>query len=70
MTYLPIPTNVELNFTGVEGYLERLTTADIRDVDVYGITKEQLLNWMFHNFNSVFITGKELTLEQYKELSK
>jgi hypothetical protein len=70
MTYLPIPTNVELNFTGVEGYIERLTTAEVRDKDVYGITKEQLLNWMFHNFNSMFIFGKELTLEEYKKLTQ
>jgi hypothetical protein len=27
-----------------------------------------LLNWIYHNFNSVFVLGKELSLEEYKKL--
>lgn len=70
MTYLPIPTNLELNFTGKDGYIERLMTEEVRDNDVYGIPSGQLLNWMYHNFNSMFVFGKELSLEEYKKLIK
>ena len=69
-TYLPIPTNVELNFTGKDGYIARLMTEEVRDHDVYGIDKDTLLNWIYHNFNSVFVLNKELSLEEYKKLIK
>ena len=67
-TYLPIPNNVELNFTGKDGYIERLLLEDVRDREVYGIDSDVLINWMYHNFNSVFVLGKELSLEDYKKL--
>jgi hypothetical protein len=69
-TYLPIPNNVELNFTGKDGYIERLLLEEVRDKDVYGIDSDMLLNWIYHNFNSVFVLGKELSLEDYKKLIK
>ena len=69
-TYLPIPNNVELNFTGKDGYIERLITEEVKDQNVYGIDTDTLLNWMYHNFNSVFVLGKELSLEDYKKLIK
>ena len=69
-TFLPIPDNVELNFTGVDGYIGRLTTLEVRDDNVYGLDKNSLLNWMYHNYNSMFILGKELSLEDYKKLIK
>jgi hypothetical protein len=69
-TYLPIPTNVELNFTGKDGYIERLLLEEVRDENVYGITSDELLNWMYHNFNSMFVLGQELSLEDYKKLMK
>lgn len=69
-TYLPIPTNVELNFTGKDGYIERMMTEEVRDNSVYGIDSDTLINWMYHNFNSVFVLGKELSLEDYKKLIK
>ena len=69
-TYLPRPNNVELNFTGKDGYIERLLLEDVRDRDVYGIDSDVLINWMYHNFNSVFVLGKELSLEEYKKLMK
>ena len=69
-TYLPIPNNVELNFTGKDGYIERLMTEEVKDENVYGISAGELLNWMYHNFNSMFILNKELSLEEYKKLSK
>jgi hypothetical protein len=69
-TYLPIPNNVELNFTGKDGYIERLLLEDVRDREVYGIDSDVLINWMYHNFNSVFVLGKELSLEEYKKLMK
>lgn len=69
-TYLPIPTNVELNFTGKDGYIERMLTEEVRDNTVYGIDSDMLINWMYHNFNSVFVLGKELSLEDYKKLIK
>lgn len=68
-TYLPIPTNVELNFTGKEGYVTRIITEEVRDRDVYGISSDDFFNWMYHNYNSVFILGKELSLEDYKKLT-
>jgi len=67
-TYLPIPNNVELNFTGKDGYIERMMTEEVRDSSVYGIDSGTLLNWIYHNFNSVFVLGKELSLEEYKKL--
>jgi hypothetical protein len=67
-TYLPIPNNVELNFTGKDGYIARMMTEEVRDSDVYGIDNGTLLNWIYHNFNSVFVLGKELSLEEYKKL--
>lgn len=69
-TYLPIPNNVELNFTGKDGYIERLMTEEVRDKNIYGISSDELLNWMYHNFNSMFILNKELSLEEYKKLIK
>ena len=69
-TYLPIPNNVELNFTGKDGYIERMMTEEVRDSSVYGIDGDVLINWMYHNFNSVFVLGKELSLEEYKKLIK
>lgn len=69
-TYLPIPNNVELNFTGKDGYIERMMTEEVRDNSVYGIDSDTLINWMYHNFNSVFVLGKELSLEDYKKLIK
>ncbi len=69
-TYLPIPNNVELNFTGKDGYIERMMTEEVRDSSVYGIDSDTLLNWIYHNFNSVFVLGKELSLEDYKKLIK
>lgn len=69
-TYLPIPNNVELNFTGKDGYIERMMTEEVRDNSVYGIDSDTLINWMYHNFNSVFVLGKELSLEEYKKLIK
>jgi hypothetical protein len=29
-----------------------------------------LLNWIYHNFNSMFVLNKELSLEEYKKLMK
>ena len=39
-TYLPIPNNVELNFTGKDGYIERMMTEEVRDSSVYGIDSD------------------------------
>lgn len=69
-TYLPIPTNVELNFTGKDGYIERLLLEEVRDPHVYGIDSDMFINWVYHNYNSVFVLGKELSLEDYKKLIK
>ncbi len=69
-TYLPIPNNVELNFTGKDGYIERLLTEEVRDNNIYDIDKDLLINWMYHNLNSMFVLGKELSLEEYKKLVK
>ena len=69
-TYLPIPNNVELNFTGKDGYMERLLLEEVKDENIYNITNGELINWMYHNFNSVFVLGKELSLEEYKKLIK
>jgi hypothetical protein len=69
-TYLPIPNNVELNFTGKDGYIERLLTEEVRDNNIYDIDSNLLVNWMYHNFNSMFVLGKELSLEEYKKLVK
>ena len=68
-TYLPIPDNVELNLSGLDAYILRLTTLEVEDDNVYGIDKDRLLNWMYHNYNSMFIFGKELSLKEYKKLT-
>jgi hypothetical protein len=69
-TYLPIPNNVELNFTGKDGYIERLLTEEVKEQNIYDISSGELINWMYHNFNSMFVLGKELSLEEYKKLIK
>ena len=69
-TYLPIPNNVELNFTGKDGYIERLLTEEVKEENIYDIDSNLLINWMYHNFNSMFVLGKELSLEEYKKLIK
>jgi hypothetical protein len=43
-------------------------TEEVKDENVYGITSGELLNWIYHNFNSMFVLNKELSLEEYKKL--
>ena len=67
---LPYPTDTELNFTGKPDYFDRLLI-QIPDLDKkYKITQNELTGWISHNYNSVFLTNKELTFKEYQKLSK
>lgn len=66
--YLPIPTNSELGLGLKVDYYTRL----IEEIDHnrYKITRDEFLDWIHHNYQCVFILGKELSLNEYKKLSK
>jgi len=66
--YLPVPTNAEIGLGYKIDYFERL----INEVDhnQFKITKDEFLDWIHHNYQCVFILGKELSLNDYKKLSK
>lgn len=66
--YLPIPTNTELGLGYKADYYTRL----INEVDFnqYKITRDEFMYWIHHNYQSVFILGKELSLNEFKKLMK
>lgn len=64
--YLPMPTNSEIGLGFKIDYFTRL----IEEVDYnkYKITRDEFLDWIHHNYHSVFILGKELSLNEFKKL--
>jgi len=64
--YLPRPTEDELNLGHKVDYFERIL--DLGLDRKYKITQDLLSFWISHNFNSVFLTEKELTLTAIKKL--
>jgi hypothetical protein len=66
--YLPVPTNAEIGLGFKIDYYTRL----IEEIDHnrYKITRDEFLDWIHHNYQCVFILGKELSLNEYKKLSK
>lgn len=66
--YLPVPTNAELNLGYKTDYFTRLLNNV--DPDKLKISREDFLDWIHHNYSSVFLFGKELSLNEYKKLSK
>jgi hypothetical protein len=65
---LPIPTDEELNMTGKHEYFARLLEMDLHKK--MKIDHLQLTGWISHNFNSVYLTEKELTYKEYLKLIK
>ena len=64
--YLPAPTEEELNLGNKSDYFERIL--DLRLDKKYNITSKDLNFWVSHNFNSIFLTEKELSLTAIKKL--
>jgi hypothetical protein len=64
--YLPAPTEEELNLGNKSDYFERII--DLRLDKKYNITSKDLNFWVSHNFNSIFLTEKELSLTAIKKL--
>lgn len=64
--YLPRPTEDELNLGHKVDYFERIL--DLGLDRKYKITQDLLSFWISHNFNSVFLTEKELSLTAIKKL--
>lgn len=68
--YLPQPTEDELTLTGKHSYFTRLL-ADGMDLDKkHKIKQEELTAWIHHNYQSVFLLEKELSLNELKKLIK
>jgi len=65
---LPEPTEQELNLGLKTNYFSRLI--DMQLEKKYKITKEELYNWIHHNYSSVFLTNQELSLTKYRKLQK
>jgi hypothetical protein len=64
--YLPKPTEEELILGYKADYFERILRLDLDKK--YQITQKDLNFWVSHNFNSVFLTEKELSLTAIKKL--
>ena len=64
--YLPPPTEEELNLGFKADYFERILSLNLDKK--YNITSKDLNFWVSHNFNSVFMTEKELSLTAIKKL--
>jgi hypothetical protein len=64
--YLPKPTEEELTLGHKADYFERILSLDLDKK--YKITQNDLTFWVSHNFNSVFLTEKELSLTAIKKL--
>jgi hypothetical protein len=65
---LPAPTEDELNLGYKSDYFERLIALDLDKK--YKITDNELYAWIHHNYSSVFLTDKELSLNEFKKLVK
>jgi hypothetical protein len=65
---LPQPTEEELNLGMKASYYKRLIDMDLQIK--YRITKEELYNWIHHNYSSVFLTEQELSLTKFRKLQK
>ena len=65
---LPTPTEDELNLGYKSDYFERLIALDLDKK--YKITDNELYAWIHHNYSSVFLTEKELSLNDFKKLIK
>lgn len=64
---LPIPTDEELNAGSRIEYFERLK--DLGLDKKYKITKDELSNWIIHNFQAMFLLNEELSLNNFRKLN-
>jgi hypothetical protein len=64
--YLPKPTEEELNLGRKVEYFERLIPMDLHLK--YKITRDDLIDWVHHNFQAVFLLDEELSYKSYKKL--
>lgn len=65
---LPQPTDEELNMTGKHEYFSRILEMDLHKK--LKIDHLDFTGWISHNFNSVYLTNKELTYKEYLKLIK
>jgi hypothetical protein len=65
---LPTPTEEELNLGFKSDYFERLIPLNLDKK--YKISDSELYAWIHHNYSSVFLTEKELSLNDFKKLIK
>ena len=66
--FLPQPTEEELNLGAKANYFDRLldTAPDLQKK--YNISLYQLVDWIHHNYQSIFLLDKELGLTEFKKL--
>ena len=65
---LPQPTEDELNLGYKSDYFERIIQMDLNKK--YKISENELYEWIHHNYSSVFLTEKDLSLNDFKKLIK
>jgi hypothetical protein len=66
--YLPQPTEDELTMTGKHSYFNRLLGEGMDLDKKYKIKQEELTAWIHHNYQSVFLLEKEISLNELKKL--
>jgi hypothetical protein len=66
--FLPAPTEDELNLGQKATYFERLLENAPELQKQYNISLNQLVDWIHHNYQSIFLLDKELGMTDFKKL--
>lgn len=66
--FLPQPTEEELNLGAKANYFDRLLDIAPDLQKKYNISLHQLVDWIHHNYQSIFLLDKELGLTEFKKL--
>jgi len=66
--FLPPPTEDELNLGEKATYFERLLENAPELQKQYNISLNQLVDWIHHNYQSIFLLDKELGMTELKKL--
>jgi hypothetical protein len=65
---LPPPTEEELNLGAKANYFDRLLETAPELQRKHNISLHQLVDWIHHNYQSIFLLDQELGLTDYKKL--
>jgi hypothetical protein len=66
--FLPQPTEEELNLGAKANYFERLLEDAPSLQKKHNISLHQLVDWIHHNYQSIFLLDKELGMTEFKKL--